>query len=690
MGKKVKISDLVYDKTPRIVGIPGADIKAKVSADDTTPGYLNGKLVEGANVDFTENNPGLNETLTIAVNNPVVANVTGNCSGSSGSCTGNAATVTTNANLTGPITSVGNATSIASQTGTGTKFVVDTSPTIVTPTVASFLNANHTHAAAGATGGTVHHGDTTGLTDDDHTIYTKKATLTEQGDLYSASAASTPAALVHGITGEILISGGHGANPSWAGAINLTGDSSIAADKKILLEGAGSDSYLIYNSTTKKVELYVDGILVNSWGNNGLKMLMDGSTAIKDLITPPSTAFTMTGGVAGSFADATNGNFQLPISTGLLGAQAPVIAQAVDNLLTDNNASFETSVAGWGASDTNCSIASDATQYFHGVKSLKMTITANGYGATATDIAALVSSSNTFTASCKFKGVVGRTYKIRIQDNGAATDGAAVTGDGTWQTLTVTKTITAGLVWAYLKVQEWVDALAGDITYIDAVQLEAGSVQTPFALDTRTACTMTIPTATIGLVAGTLSFAFVVNTPWVGNDGVAHWLLQIGNYGATNTLTVWKSSGNNLVLYVFDNAGAVKARQRAIDATSWAANTNHIVIATVTPAGVLKLYLDGSETGMTDAGAGTGILSAMGTTLYLGTDNAGTNPLNGAILCAIWGRVLSAAEIATISAWTLWTSATTCGPAIGSTYFDDVNDRFYVYTSNGWRYAALT
>lgn len=52
----------------------------------------------------------------------------------SGSITGNASTVTTNANLTGPITSAGNATSIASQTGTGTKFVVDTSPTVITPT----------------------------------------------------------------------------------------------------------------------------------------------------------------------------------------------------------------------------------------------------------------------------------------------------------------------------------------------------------------------------------------------------------------------------------------------------------------------------------------------------------------------------------------------------------------------------
>ncbi|MEI7526381.1 MAG: hypothetical protein WCJ95_18685, partial [Mariniphaga sp.] len=41
----------------------------------------------------------------------------------------------TNANLTGPITSIGNTTSVASQTGTGSKFVMDTSPTLVTPVI---------------------------------------------------------------------------------------------------------------------------------------------------------------------------------------------------------------------------------------------------------------------------------------------------------------------------------------------------------------------------------------------------------------------------------------------------------------------------------------------------------------------------------------------------------------------------
>lgn len=48
---------------------------------------------------------------------------------------GNAATVTTNANLTGPIASSGNATSITAQTGTGTTFVMQASPSLTTPNI---------------------------------------------------------------------------------------------------------------------------------------------------------------------------------------------------------------------------------------------------------------------------------------------------------------------------------------------------------------------------------------------------------------------------------------------------------------------------------------------------------------------------------------------------------------------------
>jgi len=42
------------------------DVKTKVSANDTTAGFLNGKLVAGSNVTLTEGSDGGNETLTIA------------------------------------------------------------------------------------------------------------------------------------------------------------------------------------------------------------------------------------------------------------------------------------------------------------------------------------------------------------------------------------------------------------------------------------------------------------------------------------------------------------------------------------------------------------------------------------------------------------------------------------------------
>ena len=60
-------------------------------------------------------------------------------------------------NLTGPITSVGNATTIASQTGTGTTFVVDTSPVLVTPnlgTPSAGVLTSCTGTATGLTAGT--------------------------------------------------------------------------------------------------------------------------------------------------------------------------------------------------------------------------------------------------------------------------------------------------------------------------------------------------------------------------------------------------------------------------------------------------------------------------------------------------------------------------------------------------------
>lgn len=88
----------------------------------TAPSLTAGNVTTNANLTGMVTSVG--NATTVVTN----ANLTGMVTS-----VGNAATVVTNANLTGPITSVGNATAVAAQTGTGSTFVMNTSPTLVTP-----------------------------------------------------------------------------------------------------------------------------------------------------------------------------------------------------------------------------------------------------------------------------------------------------------------------------------------------------------------------------------------------------------------------------------------------------------------------------------------------------------------------------------------------------------------------------
>ena len=60
----------VYNGSAWVTIQADTDVKVSVSSNDTTPGFLNGKLVAGTAVTFTENNDGGNETLTIAATDP--------------------------------------------------------------------------------------------------------------------------------------------------------------------------------------------------------------------------------------------------------------------------------------------------------------------------------------------------------------------------------------------------------------------------------------------------------------------------------------------------------------------------------------------------------------------------------------------------------------------------------------------
>ena len=132
----------VFGRTGAVVG---------VSTDYSAVGITNTAL--GASNPSTVAATTITATSTVAATGAVTgSNLSGTNTGDqtitltggvTGSGTGSfAATVVTNANLTGVITSVGNATSIASQTGTGSTFVVSSSPTITTPVISQINDAS--------------------------------------------------------------------------------------------------------------------------------------------------------------------------------------------------------------------------------------------------------------------------------------------------------------------------------------------------------------------------------------------------------------------------------------------------------------------------------------------------------------------------------------------------------------------
>lgn len=121
-GSNITLTTNAGTDTLTIAASGGGDVTGPASSNDNAL----------ARFDGTGGKTIQNSGATLSDAGVITATFSGNLTGN---VTGNADTVTTNANLTGPITSVGNATSIAAQTGTGTTFVVQTSPTLTTPNI---------------------------------------------------------------------------------------------------------------------------------------------------------------------------------------------------------------------------------------------------------------------------------------------------------------------------------------------------------------------------------------------------------------------------------------------------------------------------------------------------------------------------------------------------------------------------
>jgi hypothetical protein len=138
--------DIVVSGTGTVMTIPASTVTYAKMQNVSATNKVLGRHTAGA---------GVIEEISCTITPG--ASLSGTNTGDQTNISGNAATVTTNANMTGPITGTGNVTSVTSQTGTGSNFVMDTSPTLVTPVlgVATATSINKLTLTAPATTATL-------------------------------------------------------------------------------------------------------------------------------------------------------------------------------------------------------------------------------------------------------------------------------------------------------------------------------------------------------------------------------------------------------------------------------------------------------------------------------------------------------------------------------------------------------
>lgn len=168
----------------------------------------------------------------------------------------------------------------------------------------------------------------------------------------------------------------------------------------------------------------------------------------------------------------------------------------------------------------------------------------------------------------------------------------------------------------------------GTAAYADGDAGRALSLGASQRLSVATAQASASPTKTgfddpFGKAEGVILLDF--RPTWASTDGTQRYLLD--TTGTTsNRLRLFKTAGNVLTFEILDNAAGAKSRTGS---PTWAANDRVEIFIRWTTAGALQLWVAvnaGAFIELTgSAGAGTGLITTLGATFYMGSDNAAAN-----------------------------------------------------------------
>ena len=282
---------------------------------------------------------------------------------------GNATTVVTNANLTGVITSVGNTTSIASQTGTGTKFVVDTSPTLITPdlgTPTALVATNATGTAASLTAGAVTDGVyTTGS-------YSNPAWITALAN-NKITGLGSAALLTAGSANGVATLDGGGTVPTAQlpaavlGAIKYQGTWNATTNIPTLTSSVGTQGYYYVVATAGTTTL--DGISsweIGDWAIFGTATWQkidntDAVTSVNGFTGTVSIAYADLAGAIPTWNQNTTGNAATVTTNANLTGGVTSVGNAATVITNANLTGGVTSVGNAATVITNANLTGEAT-----------------------------------------------------------------------------------------------------------------------------------------------------------------------------------------------------------------------------------------------------------------------------------------------------------------------------------------
>ena len=239
-------------------------------------------------------------------------------------------------NLTGPITSVGNVTSVASQTGTGSKFVMDNTPTLITPVlgVATATSINGTTIPSSKT-----------LVATDSTQYVVPSQTGNSGKYLTTDGTTSSWGAVEALPSQTSNSGKFlttdGTTASWAvvaGSLAQPSEPSTPSDGQIWVDTDGS---VVGQALTRWSKAPTGGT-TSLTGNDDNSLALSYTVGYEQVyrngvLLSRGNDYTATNGTSITLTDATITGDIIEVFASAVLAIADVYTQAqVNNLINDS------------------------------------------------------------------------------------------------------------------------------------------------------------------------------------------------------------------------------------------------------------------------------------------------------------------------------------------------------------------